>query len=97
MQYCRRWREEGVPYTAEDNMRLGAMVVHGSHLAVQAVEVMLAAVGTSPLRDGQRMQRYWRDISVYKAHRVANLTDAAPLLGRLHFGLGTPTPTQRVL
>jgi alkylation response protein AidB-like acyl-CoA dehydrogenase len=96
MQYGRRWRADGTPYSAEDNLRLSAMVIHGNRLAVDAMELMLATMGTSPLRDGQRMQRYWRDVSVYVAHRVANMTDAASIVARLHFGLPPTSPPAQV-
>jgi 3-hydroxy-9,10-secoandrosta-1,3,5(10)-triene-9,17-dione monooxygenase len=37
-------------------------------MAIQATEMLTTAVGASPLADGQRMQRYLRDILTYRSH-----------------------------
>ena len=46
-----------------------------------------AAAGSSAARRGQRLQRYYRDVSMYHGHIAAQYLNTAGELARVHFGL----------
>ncbi len=87
MDYCQRWADTGQPFRREDDVRLYAMLQQAGRLAVQAVEVIFAAAGSSAARRGQRLQRYYRDVSMYHGHIAAQYLNTAGELARVHFSL----------
>jgi 3-hydroxy-9,10-secoandrosta-1,3,5(10)-triene-9,17-dione monooxygenase len=70
MALCRRAVEEGVPFTYGDDMALGGIA---REVMLQCWDIMQSdvwqTVGASVARDGQRMARVFRDLSVGVAHR----------------------------
>ena len=54
---------------------------------MKAVEVISAAAGSSAAKRGQRLQRYYRDVSMYLGHIAAQYLITAGELARVHFGL----------
>jgi 3-hydroxy-9,10-secoandrosta-1,3,5(10)-triene-9,17-dione monooxygenase len=82
-----RWAETGEPFTREDDVRLYAMVQQAGQLAVRAVEVIFAAASSSAAKRGHRLQRYYRDASMYHGHIAAQYMTTAGELARVHFGL----------
>ena len=82
-----RWAETGEPFTREDDVRLYAMVQQAGQLAVRAVEAIFAAASSSAAKRGQRLQRYYRDASMYHGHIAAQYLITAGELARVHFGL----------
>jgi 3-hydroxy-9,10-secoandrosta-1,3,5(10)-triene-9,17-dione monooxygenase len=55
-------------------------------MASQAVDLVAAAAGSNALADGQRMQRYLRDVATYKTHVNAQHGSFATLLGATLLG-----------
>jgi 3-hydroxy-9,10-secoandrosta-1,3,5(10)-triene-9,17-dione monooxygenase len=51
------------------------------------VEVIWAAAGSSAAKRGQRLQRSYRDVSMYHGHIAAQYLNTAGELARVHFGL----------
>jgi 3-hydroxy-9,10-secoandrosta-1,3,5(10)-triene-9,17-dione monooxygenase len=94
MELARRNVEEGIPYSAEDDGRLQLMADHAARIAWKTMEDMLyPTAGSSSSRDGQRMQRYWRDMSTYWSHNTpAQRELLATRLGRMHLGLPLDLP-----
>jgi 3-hydroxy-9,10-secoandrosta-1,3,5(10)-triene-9,17-dione monooxygenase len=86
-ELSRRWAQTGEPFTRETDVRLYAMVQQAGQLAVKAVQVIFAAASSSAAKRGQRMQRYYRDISMYHGHISAQYLTTAAELARVHFGL----------
>ena len=86
-ELSRRWAEEGEPFTREADVRLYAMVQQAGQLAVKAVEVIFAAASSSAAKRGRRLQRYYRDISMYRGHISAQYLTTSAELARVHFGL----------
>ncbi|MGE5131344.1 MAG: hydroxylase [Gemmatimonadota bacterium] len=82
-----RWLAGGQPFTREDDVRLYAMVQQAGQLAGQAVDVIWAAASSSAAKRGQRMQRYYRDVAMYRSHIAAQYLATAGELARVHFGL----------
>jgi 3-hydroxy-9,10-secoandrosta-1,3,5(10)-triene-9,17-dione monooxygenase len=86
LEYCRRGVEGGEPFTVEEDMRLYTSLQHAARLAWEATELLFRNAGTSAARNGQRMQRYYRDISMSRTQFAANFERAAEWLARVHFG-----------
>jgi 3-hydroxy-9,10-secoandrosta-1,3,5(10)-triene-9,17-dione monooxygenase len=86
-ELSRRWAQTGEPFTREADVRLYAMVQQAGQLAVKAVQVIFAAASSSAAKRGHRMQRYYRDISMYHGHISAQYLTTAAELARVHFGL----------
>jgi 3-hydroxy-9,10-secoandrosta-1,3,5(10)-triene-9,17-dione monooxygenase len=87
MELARRWDEAGEPFTREDDVRLFAMLQQAGQLAARAVELIMAAAGSSAAKRGTRLQRYYRDVSMYHGHIAAQHLTTAGELARVHFGL----------
>jgi 3-hydroxy-9,10-secoandrosta-1,3,5(10)-triene-9,17-dione monooxygenase len=70
MEFCRRNVEDGVPYTYGEDMALGGIA---REVMLQCWDIMQSdiwqTVGASVARDGERMARVFRDLSVAVAHR----------------------------
>jgi 3-hydroxy-9,10-secoandrosta-1,3,5(10)-triene-9,17-dione monooxygenase len=75
------------PFSREDDVRLFTMVQQAGQLAARAVEEIFAAAGSSAAKRGQRLQRYYRDISMYRGHIAAQHLSTAAEAARVHFGL----------
>ena len=85
--YCRRGFEGGAPFTMEEDLELFASLEHGGRLVWEAVEMMFRTASSSAAKDGERMQRYYRDASIYRGHLSAQYEMVANRLGMLHLGL----------
>jgi alkylation response protein AidB-like acyl-CoA dehydrogenase len=72
MERCRANVEDGVPYTYGDDMTLAATMREVILLCWDIVnEDLWQTVGASVARDGERMPRVFRDMSICVAHRNA--------------------------
>jgi 3-hydroxy-9,10-secoandrosta-1,3,5(10)-triene-9,17-dione monooxygenase len=89
MEYCRRGAEGGSPFSREEDLRLHAIVNHAGRLAVEAINLIARKAGSSTAtRNGQRLQRYLRDLLTYHTHHESTQFEAhATMLGRVRFGL----------
>jgi 3-hydroxy-9,10-secoandrosta-1,3,5(10)-triene-9,17-dione monooxygenase len=87
MELARRWDQAGEPFSREDDARLFAMLQQAGQLAARAVDVIVAAAGSSAVKRGTRLQRYHRDVSMYYGHIAAQHLTTAGELARVHFGL----------
>lgn len=92
MELCERWARTGEPFTREDDVRMYAVLQHAGQMAVQAVVAVFSAAGSSPAKRGQRMQRYYRDMSMYHGHIAAQHLSTSADLARLCFGLPDNLP-----
>jgi len=87
MERARRWAQDGAPFSREDDVRLYAMIQQAGQLAAHAVEIIFAAAGSSAAKRGTRLQRYYRDMAMYRGHIAAQYLTTAGELARVHFGL----------
>jgi 3-hydroxy-9,10-secoandrosta-1,3,5(10)-triene-9,17-dione monooxygenase len=92
MELCRRNIEDGVPFTQKDDYRLVVAALECGRLAWHTVEgILFHTGGSAGARDGQRLQRYFRDMATYWSHNTPAQEDVlAERLGRLHLGLPLP-------
>jgi 3-hydroxy-9,10-secoandrosta-1,3,5(10)-triene-9,17-dione monooxygenase len=90
MELARRWVDgsgTGEPFSREDDARLWAMLAQAGQLAARAVEDIFAASSSSAAKRGQRIQRYYRDVSMYRGHIAAQYLNVAADVARIHFAL----------
>jgi 3-hydroxy-9,10-secoandrosta-1,3,5(10)-triene-9,17-dione monooxygenase len=64
-----------------------AMIQQAAQLAVRATTELFGAASSSAAKRGTRMQRYYRDMSVYLGHISARHDVVAAEAARIHFGL----------
>jgi 3-hydroxy-9,10-secoandrosta-1,3,5(10)-triene-9,17-dione monooxygenase len=95
MEYCRRGFEGGKPFSLMEDLELFASLEHGGRLVWEAVEMMFRTANTSAAKDGQRMQRYYRDISIYRGHISAQYESIAQRLALVYLGIATGPSTRR--
>jgi 3-hydroxy-9,10-secoandrosta-1,3,5(10)-triene-9,17-dione monooxygenase len=87
MQYCRRWGDDRTPISLEDNVRLYGMVLMAGRLASEAVEHLFHNASSAASKRGQRLERYFRDVAMYRQHMSAQYLNIASGIGRVHLGL----------
>jgi 3-hydroxy-9,10-secoandrosta-1,3,5(10)-triene-9,17-dione monooxygenase len=87
MDYCRRWAVDGTLFTLEDSIGLWAMIQHAGRLAGEAMDVIYAASSSASTKRGQKIERYYRDVAMYRSHISAQYLNFAAPLARAHFGL----------
>ena len=66
--YGQRGLDGGDPFSLFDDQKLSVTLRQAGQMAVEAIELVAAASGSSALADGRRMQRYLRDAALYKTH-----------------------------
>ena len=88
MEYCRRGHEGGEPFTLEEDIELMASYEHAGRLVWEVVEMLFRTASSAAAKDGQRMQRYYRDASIYRGHVSAQYDNVAEMLGKIHLGVG---------
>ena len=63
-----RWTRTGAPITLEDTMRIWAMGRQSSFMSCQAVETMFHTATPRSANRGQKLQRYFRDVQMFRIH-----------------------------
>ena len=71
MDQCARWARDGTPIQMADSLRIWGMSQEASQLACKAVDLLFETAGARAALGGQRMQRYFRDIQMYRVHTTA--------------------------
>ncbi len=62
------WRKTHRPVTQDDTMKVWGLARQSCMLAVSAVEKMFHHGGVLNAKKGQRIQRYFRDVQMYRVH-----------------------------
>lgn len=86
MELAQRWAETGEPFTRDDDVRLWAMAQQAGKLAGEAVELLFRSASSSSAKRGQRMQRYYRDVAMYRQHIAAQYLNLSTEFAKVHFG-----------
>ena len=87
MAMYRRWQKDGTPMTLEEQVRLYGMVQTAGRLASEAVELLFHNASSATAKRGNRLERYFRDVAMYRSHMSAQYLNIASGIGRVHFGL----------
>ena len=85
-EQCRRAVRDGAPIKATDTFKVWGMARNACVMACEAVEILFHAAGASAGRRDQRLQRYFRDIEMYRLH-IQSQPMLPTLRGRAEFGL----------
>ena len=85
-EQCDRWARDGTPIAAADTLKLWGMSQEASQLACRAVDMLFETAGPRAALGGQRMQRYFRDIQMYRVHTTAQ-PSFATLRAQAYLGL----------
>ena len=59
---------------------------------VEAVDLLFRTAGTTAARPGERLQRYFRDMSTIRTHITMQYDRTAENYARLYFGLPPASP-----
>lgn len=86
MEYSQEWAD-GDPFTIEKDIRLRTVMMQAGFTACEAVEKAFATASTSSAKRGQPMERYFRDVAMYRGHNGTQYLNAAPSVAKAHFGL----------
>lgn len=86
MNKCRRWAEHGEPFDVIDDARMRDAVAVAGQLATQAVDLMFTTGGSTAARKGSHLQRYFRDVSMFRTHIAAQYGVVMGATGRAYFG-----------
>jgi 3-hydroxy-9,10-secoandrosta-1,3,5(10)-triene-9,17-dione monooxygenase len=87
MELAERWAETGEPFTLEDDVRLWAMGQQAGKLAGEAVELLFRSASSSSSKRGHPLQRYYRDVAMYRQHIAAQYLNLSTEFAKVHFGL----------
>ena len=87
MELCRRWGRDGTPIKLEELVRVYGMVQTAGRLASEAVELMFHTASSASAKKGQKLERYFRDVAMYRSHMSAQYLSIASGIGRVHLGL----------
>jgi 3-hydroxy-9,10-secoandrosta-1,3,5(10)-triene-9,17-dione monooxygenase len=82
-----RWGKTGAPVTLEEQIRLYGMVQTAGRLASEAVELLFQVSSSASAKKGSRIERYFRDVAMYRSHMSAQYLNIASGIGRVHFDL----------
>jgi 3-hydroxy-9,10-secoandrosta-1,3,5(10)-triene-9,17-dione monooxygenase len=88
-EQCNAWMKERRPIHAADTLRVWGTAREGCRSACEAVEMLFHNAGASVARRGDRLQRYFRDVQMYRIHIQSQ--PMAPML-RAQFQLGVDVP-----
>jgi len=90
-EQCERWARTGAPITPADTLRVWSISREGCRNACEAVEMLFRAAGASVAKGGQPLQRYFRDVQMYRIHIQSQPLFPA-LRGQVQLGLPLPPP-----
>jgi 3-hydroxy-9,10-secoandrosta-1,3,5(10)-triene-9,17-dione monooxygenase len=91
-EYSQRWADTGQPFSPEDELRLYSALQQAGRLAWRAIEQIWTNGPVDEAKAGARMQRYYRDVSMYRMHVSARPLNLAPRLAQMHFGITPDAP-----
>jgi 3-hydroxy-9,10-secoandrosta-1,3,5(10)-triene-9,17-dione monooxygenase len=87
LEYSRAAVEDGDPFSEEKVQRLYGQQMTAARLCWEAGETVFRAGSTTGARDGQRLQRYWRDLCAFRTNGVHQHDFRATALAQAHLGL----------
>jgi 3-hydroxy-9,10-secoandrosta-1,3,5(10)-triene-9,17-dione monooxygenase len=94
MEQCRQWMQEGRPITRADTLRVWGLGREASRAACECVEMLFHSAGAATAKRGDRLQRYFRDVQMYRIHFQSQAV--APMLrAQVQLGAEVPAPFRR--
>lgn len=91
IEQCAQWMKARQPITAADTLRVWGMAREGCRAACECVEMLFHSAGASGAKRGDRLQRYFRDVQMYRIHFQSQAI--TPMLrAQLQLGIEVPPP-----
>ena len=88
---CARWMSERRRISPADTLRVWGIAREGCRAACEAVEMLFHSAGASGAKRGDRLQRYFRDVQMYRVHFQSQAT--TPMLrAQTQLDLQVPPP-----
>ncbi|MGP6170031.1 acyl-CoA dehydrogenase family protein [Microbacterium sp. A196] len=78
--------ETGSPYTRAMDVEGFGQLIQAGDMACEVVEMLYRSAGASAAKKGQRMQRYQRDVQMYRSHNVSQYGQLMQRIGMIHLG-----------
>jgi 3-hydroxy-9,10-secoandrosta-1,3,5(10)-triene-9,17-dione monooxygenase len=95
MDLCDRWMKDRHPITAADTLRIWGTSREGCRAACECVEMLYHSAGAAGAKRGDRLQRYFRDIQMYRIHFQSQAI--TPMLrAQVQLGAEVPLPFRPV-
>jgi len=82
----RRWERTRQEFTPEEDARLRGVILQSAQLANEAVDLAFSSAGSSVAKLGSPMEKYYRDVAMFKTHIAAKWDVTYGSLARYHFG-----------
>ena len=86
LELAELWMRTGTPFTPEQDARLRSAVQAAARMAGEAVDIAFTTAGTSSGGRDSRIQKYYRDVAMYRTHIAAQWDVTYGSLARYHFG-----------
>jgi 3-hydroxy-9,10-secoandrosta-1,3,5(10)-triene-9,17-dione monooxygenase len=90
-EQCQYALQAGKPITAAETLQVWSISREACKAACAAVEMLFRAAGASVSKRGQRLQRYFRDVQMYRVH-IQSQPLFPGLRGLVELGLPLPPP-----
>ena len=87
MDYCADEATGKAPFTPEKSANIVLVEQQCCRMAGEAVNLMFRLSGTSQIKPGMPMERYWRDISTLLTHVTLAYDRNAEQTAKTHFGI----------
>ncbi|SEG75413.1 3-hydroxy-9,10-secoandrosta-1,3,5(10)-triene-9,17-dione monooxygenase [Nonomuraea solani] len=84
--FCRDVVDGVRPFSFETETALASTLLQAAELAGETVDILWRSAGSSAAARGQRMQRYLRDVSMFRTHYAAQLNSNARMFGAMLLG-----------
>jgi 3-hydroxy-9,10-secoandrosta-1,3,5(10)-triene-9,17-dione monooxygenase len=94
IEQCDRWLKTRTPITPADTMKVWGTAREGCRAACEAVEMLFHTVGASVARRGDKLQRYFRDVQMYRIH-IQSQAMMPVIRAHVQLGLQIPPPFNR--
>ena len=86
-----RWMKDRQPITAADTLRVWGTAREACRAACECVEMLFHSAGAAGAKRGDRLQRYFRDVQMYRIHFQSQAI--TPMLrAQLQLGAEVPLP-----
>ncbi len=90
-EQCERWMKERHAITAADTLRVWGVAREACRAACECVEMLFHSAGASVAKRGDRLQRYFRDVQMYRIHFQSQAI--TPMLrAQVRLGAEVPPP-----
>ncbi|HEY6457392.1 MAG TPA: acyl-CoA dehydrogenase family protein [Steroidobacteraceae bacterium] len=91
LQQCRQWMEEGRPISSADTLRVWGLGRDACRAACECVEMLFHSAGAASAKRGDRLQRYFRDVQMYRIH-IQSQAMVPMLRTQVHLEMEVPPP-----